>query len=425
MELKTKEQIANMDIDEKRTYLTELEQYREQLMATKNLREQSSGLKRAAETMMKYNPTGAFDLMDKSAQTDIKRDQLLRNKGMNPEEVRRQLRINADRESRMALDQGLTKAEQSMYRKRANVYLAESEKDDPSLQQAAIDVGMLIRGGKGGGTGGTGDTVDTKKSVREDIDSLRKIAYKGKELDAALLAIKTKLNDASDLTQDEKDALYDEAIQASTKQNAPATDVQKAKKFIEDAVSTLDPKKLYSGIRAVIDQVEGLKTQLKSGVGTAALTINMAPLKQAMGSLSSSEYGLAGSDMAAAFSNVPFVGQTIATVSANKKFNNKSEAVKAINAMIESANKIILRYHPDNMQELTGYEGSPAIFKEAVKQIGSLGPLRKLEPIALYNNQNTEDGLRAGGLVKPNPKDYKDAKSYNKAKAEYRAKGGK
>lgn len=398
MEIKSKEQIANMDIDEKRTYLTELEQYREQLVATKNLREQSSGLKRAAETMMKYNPTGAFDLMDKSAQTDIKRDQLLRNKGMNPEEVRRQLRINADRESRMALDQGLTKAEQSTYRKRANVYLAESEKDDPSLQQAAIDVGMLIRGGTGGGTGDKNppitDTVDTKKSVREDIDSLRKIAYKGKELDAALLAIKTKLNDASDLTQDEKDALYDEAIQASTKQNAPATDVQKAKKFIEEAVSTLDPKKLYNGIRAVIDQVEGLKTQLKSGVGTAALTINMAPLKQAMGSLSSSEYGLAGSDVAAAFSNVPFVGQTIATVSANKKFNNKSEAVKAINAMIESANQIILRYHPDNMQELTGYEGSPATFKEAVKQIGALGPLRKLKPIALYNNRDTEDGLR-------------------------------
>ena len=87
MEIKSKEQIANMDIEAKRAYLAELEQYREQLVATKSLREQGSGLKRAAETMMKYNPTGAFDLMDKSAQTDIKRDQLLRNKGMNPEET--------------------------------------------------------------------------------------------------------------------------------------------------------------------------------------------------------------------------------------------------------------------------------------------------------------------------------------------------
>lgn len=86
MEIKSKEQIANMDIEAKRAYLAELEQYREQLMATKNLREQGSGLKRAAETMMKYNPTAAFDLMDKSAQTEIDRKRV-EQLGMNKSRV--------------------------------------------------------------------------------------------------------------------------------------------------------------------------------------------------------------------------------------------------------------------------------------------------------------------------------------------------
>ena len=86
MEIKSKEQIAKMNIDEKRAYLAELEQYREQLMATKSLREQGSGLKRAAETMMKYNPTGAFDLMDKSAQTEIDRKRV-EQLGMNKSRV--------------------------------------------------------------------------------------------------------------------------------------------------------------------------------------------------------------------------------------------------------------------------------------------------------------------------------------------------
>ena len=103
MEIKSKKQIANMDIGAKRAYLAELEQYREQLVATKSLREQGSGLKRAAETMMKYNPTGAFDLMDKSAQTEIERKRV-EQLGMNKSRVVQleQLWKDADRSLRQA-----------------------------------------------------------------------------------------------------------------------------------------------------------------------------------------------------------------------------------------------------------------------------------------------------------------------------------
>jgi hypothetical protein len=77
MELKSKEEIASMTLGEKKVYLEELKQYRDQLVASKGLREQAAGLKRASETMMKYNPTGAFDLMDKAAQTEIDRQRVM------------------------------------------------------------------------------------------------------------------------------------------------------------------------------------------------------------------------------------------------------------------------------------------------------------------------------------------------------------
>lgn len=82
MELKSKEEIKAMTLDEKRLYLGELKQYKAQLEASKGLREQGAGLKRASETMMKYDPTGAFDLMDKAAQTEIDRKRV-EQQGLN------------------------------------------------------------------------------------------------------------------------------------------------------------------------------------------------------------------------------------------------------------------------------------------------------------------------------------------------------
>lgn len=81
MELKTKDEIARMSLDEKKAYLQELKQQRAILASGEILRRQSGGLQAAAETMMKYDPTGAFNVLDKKTKTDIDRQELMLKAG--------------------------------------------------------------------------------------------------------------------------------------------------------------------------------------------------------------------------------------------------------------------------------------------------------------------------------------------------------
>lgn len=74
MELKD---TKNMSLAEKKAYLEELKQQRQLIASGEQLRRQSGGFQAAAEAMMPYDPTGAFNLMDKKAKTDIDRQELL------------------------------------------------------------------------------------------------------------------------------------------------------------------------------------------------------------------------------------------------------------------------------------------------------------------------------------------------------------
>jgi hypothetical protein len=178
--------------------------------------------------LYKIDPERAkFDYGREKDEQKAALDMLLKNQGTDTDDVRRQLRMNADRDSLMALNPNLSADEQKVYRQRTNIYLAESEKDNPSLQQAAIDVGALIRGERG--TGSTSDTsgeingkdtgtaTGSKDTVRSAIADLGEIQYKGKQADEALAEIQRKINDATDLTQDEKKLLSDEADKAYPK----------------------------------------------------------------------------------------------------------------------------------------------------------------------------------------------------------------
>lgn len=67
----------NMSLEEKRAYLVELKAERQRIASGEQLRKQSGGFQAAAEAMMPYDPTGAFNLMDKRAKTDIDRQEML------------------------------------------------------------------------------------------------------------------------------------------------------------------------------------------------------------------------------------------------------------------------------------------------------------------------------------------------------------
>lgn len=74
MELKD---TKNMPLAEKKAYLAELKSKLALLENGETLRKQSGGLQAAAEAMMPYDPTSAFNLMDKKAKTDIDRQELM------------------------------------------------------------------------------------------------------------------------------------------------------------------------------------------------------------------------------------------------------------------------------------------------------------------------------------------------------------
>lgn len=77
MDIKTKDQLAQMSLDDKKAYLVKLKQQRDLIASGETLRKQSGGFREAAEAMMPYDPAGAFNLMDKQAKTDIDRQELL------------------------------------------------------------------------------------------------------------------------------------------------------------------------------------------------------------------------------------------------------------------------------------------------------------------------------------------------------------
>ena len=69
--------IKTMSLEEKKMYLEELKAERQRIVSGEQLRKQSGGFQAAAEAMMPYDPTGAFNLMDKRAKTDIDRQEMM------------------------------------------------------------------------------------------------------------------------------------------------------------------------------------------------------------------------------------------------------------------------------------------------------------------------------------------------------------
>ena len=86
MELKSKEELSKMSLADKKSYLIELEGQLNLLESGETLRKQSGGFQAAAEAMMPYDPTGAFNLMNKKAQTDIDRQRVMQQ-GQNKSRV--------------------------------------------------------------------------------------------------------------------------------------------------------------------------------------------------------------------------------------------------------------------------------------------------------------------------------------------------
>ena len=168
----------NSTLEQKKAKLAELQAKLAQAKMDSEFKQQRGGLTRAAEAMMPYDPTGAFNLLDKREALDVKRLQAERGKGLQDvEEIRRQLRMNADRASRAAENTALSEAERKLYLKEAEVYRMETAKDNPSLQQAALDVNSLRK------VGPKVTPVDGSTLTREGVWSewkpkLDKLTYK-------------------------------------------------------------------------------------------------------------------------------------------------------------------------------------------------------------------------------------------------------
>lgn len=184
MELKSKEEIQAMTLDEKRLYLGELKQYKAQLEASKDLRMQGAGLKRAAEVMMKNDPTGAFNLMDKAAQTEIDRKRV-EQLGMNKTRVAqleqlwkdatrslRQARIDRDQPSIKKYEEQIESLESQLAQLAPDTWGVGAPKnkdtDNDAVEKAVSEGNLLVDGAKDSNNDGKIDNVATlEKNIAE------------------------------------------------------------------------------------------------------------------------------------------------------------------------------------------------------------------------------------------------------------------
>lgn len=151
----------NSTLEQKKAKLSELQAKLAQAKMDSEYRQQRGGLTRAAEAMMPYDPTGAFNLLDKREELDVKRLQAEKQTGlMNVEELRRQLRMNAERAANAANNTVLDEPTRRKYLEEQRIYLDESANDVPSPQNAALKVRDLWAGVKKPGGGGDELTRD-------------------------------------------------------------------------------------------------------------------------------------------------------------------------------------------------------------------------------------------------------------------------
>lgn len=161
MELKD---TKNMSLEEKKAYLQELKLERQRIASGEPLRRQSSGFQAAAEAMMPYDPTGAFNLMDKRAQTDIDRQRLMMQ-GQN--KTRKTQLEQLWKDNTRALTQARKNQESPDIIKKYEDNIAAIETQlkeiDPYTWGASV--------GGGSGAGGTKENVE--KAVAEGKELVR------------------------------------------------------------------------------------------------------------------------------------------------------------------------------------------------------------------------------------------------------------
>lgn len=173
-----------MTLEEKKTRIVELKAKLEELKAARQVKASKAGLEGAAARMMTEDPDKAIKWLGDSRTLDIREQQASRERGLgSSEEVRRQLRMNAERAAKSSRDTDLDKSVRARYLEEEAVYLAESEKDSPSLQAAAIAVGEIRRGKKAPGAekvvGGGGDTgaVTYASALAKLKENMGKLKY--------------------------------------------------------------------------------------------------------------------------------------------------------------------------------------------------------------------------------------------------------
>lgn len=174
-----------MTLEEKKARLAELKAKLAQMKQSASIDAERGGLQAAAERLMVDDPIAAFGLLDKSRALDIKEQQASRERGLgSSEEIRRQLRMNAERAAENSRNPDLDKSVRARYLEEEAVYLAESEKDSPSLQAAAIAVGEIRRGKKApgaekvvGGDGGDAGAVTYASALAKLKENMGKLRY--------------------------------------------------------------------------------------------------------------------------------------------------------------------------------------------------------------------------------------------------------
>lgn len=129
----------NSTLEQKKAKLQELQAKLAQAKMDSEYKQQRGGLTRAAEAMMPYDPTGAFNLLDKREALDVKRLQALKDNRYDPDAVRFKLASRSNAISGQLAGMASNNPEYAPLVAEQNRIKQELAKDEPSIKSVYSD----------------------------------------------------------------------------------------------------------------------------------------------------------------------------------------------------------------------------------------------------------------------------------------------
>lgn len=402
----------NSTLEQKKAKLQELQAKLAQAKQDSEYKQQRGGLTRAAEAMMQYDPTGAFNILDKREALDVKRMQALKDNQYDPDAVRFKLASRSNAISGQLAGMAANNPAYQPLLDEQNRIKKELAKDNPSIKDVYADQVTPPPSVVPGAV-----TVATYDSIIKEIEGATRGTFQSVEnkvatdKGAAALAPEQKKR-IEELLAAKKRELFPGKVDVAAKVDELITDN-----------STKPVPAAYARYDKSLNAYNAAKASHDSGAIGAALgnyLYSLRPEAVNSGDIDLLEAAVRDSDQqkVKGLLNKFGFGSMMST-----DFNAIASQLAA------SAYKKLADDRAANIKQI---KGLLSIYDQAA--VERRADMYYKVPVRYTKNKDeaagnpvlgAPTGGKTSGPKKPNAKDYPDYESFNKAMKEYKANGGK